>query len=282
MIGRRLIVCADDFGIDEAVNEAVELAHRDGILTCTSLMMGEKAVDDAVARARRLPRLAIGLHITLTAGHAVLPPNEIPSLVDTRGRFDDNMARAGMRYFFLPHVRRQLKAEIRAQFEAFHKTGLTLDHVNAHRHFHLHPTLAKLILAIGNDYGIKAMRVPFEPASVLRRAAPGEYISTPIYMPWVKFMASRLRKTGMIINDNVFGLQWSGAMTEDRLLSILEHLPAGLSELYLHPATSSTDRLKSLMPGYQHVGEYLALTSPAVRKAVGDRGIKLVSYGHAA
>jgi len=279
LTNRQLIVCADDFGLDPAVNEAVELAHRDGILTCTSLMMGEGAVGDAVARAKRSHGLAVGLHITLTAGYAVLPSTEIPALVDTQGRFDDNMARAGMRYFFLPNVRRQLKAEIRAQFEAFQKTGLALDHVNTHRHFHLHPTLTKMILGIGSEYGMKSMRVPFEPVSILRRAAPAERISTPAYLPWVKILGRRIRLAGMTVNDAVFGLQWSGAMTEDRVLRLIQHLPPGLTELYFHPATLRSDKLKRLMPDYQHVGEFQTLTSPKVKQAVADLGIQLVTFG---
>ena len=136
-----LIITADDFGRHPAINEAVERAHREGVLTAASLMMGEAHVAEAVAVARRNPRLRVGLHLVLTEGRAVLPPTRIPDLVDAQGRFpDDAMARDGVRFFFLPRVRRQLAAEIRAQFEAFKATGLQLDHVNAHRHFHLHPT----------------------------------------------------------------------------------------------------------------------------------------------
>ena len=284
MADHRLIVCADDFGLDTAVNEAVELAHQNGILTCTSLMMGESAVSDAVVRARRCPTLGVGLHIVLTAGHSVLPPETIPDLVDGNRRFADNMALAGVRYFFLPRVRRQLEAEIRAQYEAFRATGLPLDHVNTHRHFHLHPTLAGMILRIGRDYGVKAMRVPFEPTSILRKAAlAGEHYKVPLYEPWARFLGARLRHAGMITNDAVFGLQWSGAMTEQRILSLIPYLPAGLSEIYFHPATARTDRLIRLMPDYKHVDEFSALTSQNVRKSIHDNGIKLVSFtNHAA
>ncbi|MGC2413746.1 MAG: hopanoid biosynthesis-associated protein HpnK, partial [Stellaceae bacterium] len=151
--GRRLIVTADDFGRDVAINEAVEAAQRDGILTSASLMVGAPKAADAVARARRMPGLKVGLHLVLIDGRPVLPPAEIPGLVTAGGRFDDNQIRAGLRYFFMPRVRRLLAAEIRAQFEAFRATGLVLDHVNAHQHLHLHPTIARLVVEIGRDYG---------------------------------------------------------------------------------------------------------------------------------
>ena len=95
---RRLVVCADDFGRDVAVNEAVEAAHRDGILTVASLMVGEPAIADAIARAKRLPKLGVGLHLALADGAPVLPASEVPALVGSDGLFDPNMVRAGFRF----------------------------------------------------------------------------------------------------------------------------------------------------------------------------------------
>jgi hopanoid biosynthesis associated protein HpnK len=279
---RRLIICADDFGLDVAVNEAVERAHSNGILTCTSLMMGEKAVSDAVERAKRLPKLGVGLHIVLTAGQAVSNPSEIPNLVAPDGRFDDNMARAGVRYFFLPHVRQQLRTEIRAQFETFRATGLKLDHVNAHRHFHLHPTLANMILEIGRDYGMKAMRLPYEPMKNLRLASPTEAMATPLYQPWVRMLGLRLRMAGMHTNENIFGLRWSGGMDEKRVGSILENLPDGVTEIYFHPATLRTEQLKHLMPDYRHTDEFSALISPAMRELLAKNNISLINFAQMA
>ncbi|MEE8285398.1 MAG: hopanoid biosynthesis-associated protein HpnK, partial [Gammaproteobacteria bacterium] len=143
---KRLIVTADDYGASLPINEAIETAHRDGILTAACLMVGAPMADDAVARARRLPNLRVGLHVVVVRGRPVLTPERIPDLVDGDGRLDGNLVRAGFRYFFLPRVRRQLAAEIRAQFEAFQATGLALDHANAHNHMHLHPTVLRLIV----------------------------------------------------------------------------------------------------------------------------------------
>src|SRR5579864_1212953 len=182
---RHLIVTADDFGRDFAINEAVETASRDGILSCASLMVGAPAASDAVVRAHRLPGLRVGLHLVLTDGSPVLPPGEVRRLVGADGRFDDNLVRAGLRYFFTPGVRRLLATEIRAQFEAFRATGLALDHVNAHQHMHLHPTVARLIVEIGSSYGMRAVRLPLEAPAVLRRAFPGERHLVPAYRPVV-------------------------------------------------------------------------------------------------
>lgn len=255
-----LIVTADDFGLHEAVNEAVERAHVQGVLDAASLMVAAPAAADAVERAKRLPTLAIGLHLVLADGPAMLPPGVIPDLVDADGRFGDHMARDGFRFFFLPRVRRQLAAEIRAQFEAFAATGLTLDHVNAHKHFHLHPTVLSLMLSIGREYGLRAVRLPAEPGM------------TFMLKPWIALMRRRLDIAGVLHNDHVFGIARSGAMDESVLLDALSRLPPGITEIYGHPAIHGN--LTSTMGAYRHADELSALLSPRVRAAtIAARGL---------
>jgi hopanoid biosynthesis associated protein HpnK len=241
-------------------------------------MVGGAAAADAVARAHRLPALRVGLHLNLTDGHPVLPEMEIPQLIREKGEFDRNMARAGFRFFAFPDVRRQLASEIRAQFAAFHATGLRIDHVNAHKHMHLHPSVAKLIIEIGRDYGITAVRVPSEPVAVLRRAFPEERHRAPSHHPWNALLRRRLRRAGLRTNDHVFGLAWSGGMVEARILGLIPHLPDGVSEIYFHPATESTPSLVAATPSYRHLEELAALLSPLLRSRIADAGIRLVSY----
>jgi hopanoid biosynthesis associated protein HpnK len=280
---KQLIVCADDFGLDPAVNEAVETAHRDGILTCASLMVGAPAAADAVARARRAPGLKVGLHLVLVDGRPVLPPEEVPDLVDASGAFDDNMVRAGFRFFFLPRVRRQLAREIAAQFQAFAATGLTLDHANAHKHMHLHPTVASLIMTIGRRHGLAAVRVPAEPQEPLQRSGASarsilSSIGGAFLDLWVGLLRRRLRRNGFAVNDHLFGLAWTGAMTENRVLGLLPHLPDGVSEIYFHPATRQTAALARTMPDYRHAEEYAGLISAAVRNGIAASDISLIAY----
>ena len=264
-----LIVTADDFGLHVAVNRAVEQATREGVLTAASLMVGAPAAADAVQRARE-SGLAVGLHLVLADGWSVLPPRRIPALVDAEGRFGNNMVRDGVRFFTLPSVRRQLEAEIRAQFQAFADTGLPLDHVNAHKHFHLHPTLLEMLLRIGEEFGIPAVRLPREPAWAARRA--GGSIAGPavasLLSPWLAIMRRRLRAASIAHNDYVFGMSGSGAMDEAWLLEILARLPDGVTEIYLHPAVESGAAIAASMSGYRHSDELAALLSPRVRAAV--------------
>jgi hopanoid biosynthesis associated protein HpnK len=244
-------------------------------------MVGAPAAADAVARARRLPRLKVGLHLVLVDGRPVLAPQQVAALVGADGAFDDDMVRAGIRFFFSRAARRQLAAEIRAQFAAFRATGLVLDHVNTHKHFHIHPTVARLILAVGRDFGLRAMRVPAEAMAPLRRAAAAEgtRVAPPLYTPWIMLLRRRLRRAGLAVNDHFLGLAWSGNMTEPRVLRLIDALPSGVTELYCHPAVAQTPTLARAMPDYHPAEELAALVSPAVRRLVASAGIELVSYG---
>src|SRR5438067_3853250 len=213
-------------------------------------MVAAPAAADAVARAHRLTSLNVGLHLVLIDGSPVLPPDELDGLVCRDGRFDDNPLRAGLRFFFRPGARRRLAAEIRAQFEAFCATGLVLDHVNAHKHIHLHPTVDRLIVEIGCDYGLRAVRVPAEPQGPLRRAFPGERLPMPPPGFAVAALRRRLRRAGLAANDHVFGIAWSGAMIEDRILALLPCLPVGVNEFYFRPVAVMTLALQADLPGY--------------------------------
>jgi hopanoid biosynthesis associated protein HpnK len=179
--------------------------------------------------------------------------------------------------FFRPKVRRQLAAEIDAQFAAFHATGLTLDHVNAHKHFHLHPTIAGLILKIGARYGLAAARAPVEPVALLAAIEPvPQTIAGRIAAPYARGVARRFRAAGLVVPDQVLGLAWSGHMTAPRVRALIEHLPPGLTELYCHPATD--DRYPGSAPGYQYRAELAALVDPAVRAAIAQRDVTLGSF----
>ena len=177
-------------------------------------MVAGGAAGDAIVRARKLPRLRVGLHVVLVEGSPVLPPERVPGLVDAKGSFRTDMARLGLAIALRPNVRRQLRAEIEAQFEAYRATGLALDHVNAHKHFHLHPMIATEIMAVGARYGLRGLRVPREPAAVLSAIEPqAARVSTWATAPWAALLDRRARQAGLQTPDAVFGLAWSGAMT---------------------------------------------------------------------
>jgi hopanoid biosynthesis associated protein HpnK len=256
---KRAVFSADDFGLTRGVNEAVERAHRDGILNQASLMVAGAAAEDAVRRARAMPSLRVGLHLVVIEGQAISPPEAIPDLVDASGWFPSDQARLGFNYFFRPAVRRQLAHEIRAQFAAFAATGLTLDHANAHKHMHLHPTVGRLMIEIGREFGLRAVRVPSEPPAALARLGTRAGLGDRALYAWTNVLRRQARAAGMTTNDHCFGLAWSGHMTRERVRGLLANLPDGLSEIYFHPASERDNVLRRLMPDYEHEAELATL-----------------------
>lgn len=263
---KRLIVTADDFGAAMEVNEAVEEAHRNGILKAASLMVGAPFAEDAVRRAKAMPSLRVGLHLVLTEGRPVLPASQVPNLVDATGAFRASMAAAGAAMFFNPRARAQAYAEIEAQFEVFRATGLTLDHANAHKHFHVHPTIGSMLLEIGKRHGLRAVRVPLEPLAILKKAAPGERFARAWdSAPFAHLLHRKAKAASIKTADAMFGLAFSGAMTTERLCGLIRHAPDGLSEIYLHPATG---HYQGSAPGYRYREELDALVGPETKDAV--------------
>jgi hopanoid biosynthesis associated protein HpnK len=264
---RHLITVADDFGLSVGVNEAVEQAATRGILTSASLMVAGPAAEDAIARARRCPNLHVGLHLVVIEGRPVLPPEQIPGLVDPSGEFPGDQLALAIKYFFRPDIRRQLAAEIRAQFEAFAKTGLVLDHANAHKHMHLHPTIGRMMIDIGRSFGLRAIRIPAEPKSACQT------LGDRALRNWCRILRRQACLAGLITNDYVMGLGDTGHMTPETVRRLLAQLPAGLTEMYFHPATHRDDLIAGLMPHYEHIAEFKALQQTEI-----PEGVTLTSY----
>ncbi len=250
----RLIFTADDFGLHPRVNEAVEQAHAQGVLTAASLMVGSPGMAEAVAIARRNPGLSVGLHVVLTDGVPVLPAARIPALTQKNGRFRDDMAGLGLLLALSQEARAEMLAEIRAQVALFAETGLIADHVNAHKHYHLHPLIGAALTQVAAGAGIRAWRLPAEDGG------------GRIQNAWCGVMRRRGAAWGLAAPDRVVGLRWSGAFTAERLLEALPRTQPGVTEFYFHPATS--DDVPGGAPGYRYRHELAALTDPRVIEAV--------------
>lgn len=282
MLSRKLIVTGDDFGLSVPINEAITKAHQTGILTTASLMVAAPAAADAISRARELPLLNVGLHLVIVSGTPCLSPAEIPDLINAQNELFSNPVTSGCKIFFLPKVRRQLAAEIRAQFEAFKKTGLRLDHVNAHKHLHLHPTVLDMIIQIGKEFDLKAVRVPDEPPLKALINNRKEWIQRYARWLFLKPLATRMRRqlkaNNIQYNDFIYGLHDSGHMNVDKLIRILSHLSPGLTEVYSHPATQGQDNVDPAAAGYEFEDEYKALIHPRVRRTVDKFSIELTGF----
>jgi chitin disaccharide deacetylase len=279
---KKVIITGDDFGLALPINEAIEEAHQKGVLTTASLMVGEPYFKDAVERAKRHTTLRVGLHLTLVEGHPVSPPERIPDLVGSDGIFSTRLVRAGFNFFFNPKIRNQLETEMRAQFEAFHRAGLALDHVNAHNHMHLHPTVLRLLLKVGKDYGLKAVRLPNEPPVRAWKASGkslGPRLASWMFLcPWLYLMKYHLHRAHVRHNNFFWGMADSGAMTLNLALRIVAGLPNGITELCFHPATRRCAEIDGTMPSYEHEAEFRALMSESLLRAIQTAEIQRIAF----
>ena len=299
----QVIFNADDFGRSSEINRAVVLAHREGILTSASLMVTGDALEEAVALAQTAPTLAVGLHLVLSDGRPASPPEEVPHLLGGGERFPANPARVWIQYMFSVAARAEMAREVRAQFEGFAATGLSLDHVDAHQHIHMHPAVFNALLPLARQYGARGVRLPRDdfglamrydrrdPAvkavwatvfGILCRRYAGDAVSAAARcldsLAVAPGQVSAAR--GLAVADRVYGLMQSGRMEEAYVLRVLARAPgtyparnATVVELYFHPATASESE-----PLGSNPGDLATLLSPAVRRAVEVGGWVRASY----
>lgn len=275
---RAVIMTADDFGVSREANAGIIRAHRQGVLTGTSLMVAAPARDEAAALARFSPALDVGLHLVVCRGNSVLPPERLQGVVDARRRFGENPVLAGMRYFFSRRIRSLLRDEIRAQIETHLKLVGTLNHIDGHLNFHVHPAIAGLLIEMAAEYRVPWMRLPREPVfttlGLARDNASRKLVEAAIFRTLSRRSRRLMAARGIRTTDWLFGLHQTGHISEDYVAGVIARLPPGLTEFYFHPAE---DRGATAARR-----EVAALTSPRVRDALASAGVRLTNFGELA
>jgi predicted glycoside hydrolase/deacetylase ChbG (UPF0249 family) len=275
----RLIVNADDFGISERINAGIVHAHREGIVTATSLLAVGRAFEQAVHLSRAVPSLDVGVHLTLVAEAPLLRRNS--SLVGEDGRFPASGGVLAARWLTGRVRKSEVRAEWSAQIERVLEQGVRVSHLDSHQHVHVLPGLADLTRDLAARYGIPFVRAPIEdlraewPPSLHGVArAMG---STALRVFWV---IGRLAGVGPAKRRPLcfLGFQDGGRLDEVRLRRLLDHLrPGGVYELMCHPGfTPDEPDVQSW--AYRHEAELRALTSPSVRSEIAARGIRLCNF----
>lgn len=272
---RRVIVTADDFGRSPEINRAIIEAHQNGILTCASLMVSGPAADEAVALAKANPTLKVGLHLVLVDGFAVLGRDAIPDLVDSNRRFAVSPASVGMRIFFSRSTAQQATNECEAQVQKFLSTGLHMDHLNSHHHFHIHPTISKIVVELAINYAIPAVRLPKQG---LRKVTNKTAAMAAIMFPWVLVLKLRLQKAGIAHNREIFGLYETGAMTKENWLRLIPALKPGVTEIFCHPSVGNPAGGPAQLSGDRSFEEYKALLSKEIKELLAHENVILTGF----
>jgi hopanoid biosynthesis associated protein HpnK len=286
---KQLIVNADDFGLTEDVNRAIIVAHRDGILTSTSLLANGSAFQQAVSSSRKLVQLSVGVHLNLSQGNPVSPANRIPTLVNEDGKLHLSPLHLWMRI-----LRRQLSledihTECQAQILKVLEGGIAPIHLDGHLHVHLLPQLSPILIRLAREFGIRHIRCPTEDLAItlpliwningnslaaLKRSAVAYGVSS---------FGDRLRNYllafGITCPDAFFGLAHTGFLDMNALKVLIAKVPNGTSELMCHPGYDSSE-LKSFGGNLtrERKVELLALTAPEVKDLIGNLGIRLVNF----
>lgn len=281
---KRLIVNADDFGMSRGITDGIILAHRYGFLTSTSLMANMPAAKYAVDRLLSSPRLGIGIHLNICTGRPILPPHEIPSLVDRDGNFH------------APHITirklwtwrasgREIEAEFRAQIGWMRDRGVVPEHADSHHHMHLYPAAVLPFIRALNAEGISCARAPRSSVwpkgksiggphegSVVRRLSVHSYRTA---LRLIAFRKLRMPESRISFlskdrhNLAALGECWKAALAS---------LPPGTFELACHPGLfergfSETDRIRT-----QREEELYWLTNREWRDVIDSSGVQLITY----
>lgn len=273
--GARLIVHADDFGLSEAVNRGVLAAHENGIVTSTSIMAGGDAFAHAVALAKSHPSLDVGVHLTLTEQRPVA--DSVPSLVDGQGRFAPHAAQFALRYLRGSVALADVRAELAAQIRRVREHGIAPSHLDGHQHVHVLPGVAGVVAELARENGIRAVRVPaervhgymFGDLSRLKRVAEQLAVGA---LAGLSPLAP-LRRV-----DRFVGFYFGGRLTEQNLRTVLMRLPRRATvELMCHPGLDDPSGTHADW-GYSWAAETAALSSPAIRGLLAERGVQLIGY----
>jgi hopanoid biosynthesis associated protein HpnK len=284
-----LIVNADDLGWTTGVNRGIAEAHRNGIVTSTSLIANGSAFDDGVNVARALPALGVGVHLNLSDGAPLAGPKNVPTLVDERGKLS-----GGPEQLLLKLARRKLKLsdlerEWDAQIQKVLAAGVSPTHLDGHKHVHMLPGLFPIALKLAKKHSIPAIRISLE-ASSLRAALSGKdgrnsstEFKQGVQARGLKLLARDAHKladqAGIESADFFCGISQTGVMTLGGVLNLLENLPEGITELMCHPGYFDKDLAQSpTRLQDSRATELEILTETAVRKSVASHGIRLINY----
>ncbi|MGA8224841.1 MAG: ChbG/HpnK family deacetylase [Candidatus Acidiferrales bacterium] len=281
-----LILNADDFGLTRGVNQGILRAHREGILTSTTLMANGAAFDDAVEGAKANPALGVGCHLVLLGGRALTPREEIPSLADEEGRLPDSLPAFVARVSSGMLRTQDIEREMRAQIEKIRRAGIEPSHLDTHKHTHAHPRVMEALARVAQESGITRVRNPAEDIRDSWQTSRGEGAGIAkqlVAAAAVRAVSPRLealaRKYSLRWPDHFLGLAMTGQLGPANLRRLIDGLDEGRTEIMLHPGVCDADLVSTgtrLLR--QRETELEALLDPGSRSAIEERGVRLISY----
>jgi len=283
---KELILNADDFGMTPGINKAIIRAHREGILTSTTLMANAPAFEDAVARVRAVPALGVGVHLVLVGGRPVAPIEEVSSLVEDNGELPRGLSTFVARVSTGRMRQEDIERELRAQIGKVRASGIEPTHLDSHKHTHAHPRVMESVARVARDCGIVRIRKPFEAwrdswNSTRMEGVGGvtQLMGAAAAQIAVPRFAAISRDYGLKSPDRFLGLAVTGQISSVVLRSMIDTVEDGTTEIMLHPGLCDDDLTKTgSRLQMERQTELEALLDPEQKRAVSARGIRLISY----
>jgi predicted glycoside hydrolase/deacetylase ChbG (UPF0249 family) len=287
---KSLIVNADDLGWTEGVTRGIAEAHRNGIVTSTSLLANGAAFASGVNVALSTPGLGVGVHLNLSNGAPVAAPELVTTLVSDAGEFDGGPENLLLRIARGALALHEVEQEWEAQIEKVRDAGIQPTHLDGHKHVHMLPGLFEIAIRLAKRYSIGAIRVSHEASSLRAALSTGEELHTAAVLKQgvqargLKLLARDAReqaeRAGISTADYFCGIAQTGEMTKEGVAKLLRSLPEGKTELMCHPGYAdqalhnSPTRLQA-----SRQTELQILTDVEIRNLVASQGIRLIDYG---
>lgn len=277
---RKLIVNADDFGRHVLINDAVIQGHVEGCITSATLMPSAAAFDDAVTKAAAHPSLGVGVHLTLIGEKPLLPPEQIPSLVDENGQLAEKYPQFMARFFKGAVSLKEVRAELAAQIQKVVDSGLRITHIDSHQHLHLLPGIIDIALELAAAHQIKAVRIPSVPLGFTGgySCTPGQFVGRSGLIFLAALARRKARQRGFRTPDHFFGIVAGGGLREESFLEILRKLPAGSTEIMIHPGTDNQALAAACGWAHQFEEELQTALSSQAKTLLKERQITLASF----
>lgn len=273
----KLIVNADDFGINKNVNDSILQSFNNGILRSASLLANGEAFESAVNIIKSNPKLDIGIHLALTDGKPVLDSSRLVSLVDERGIFYNHAIDVAERYLVGKLSFDEIKKELTAQIEKILDNGINISHIDSHQHVHILPQIFSITSELASHYKIEYVRLPKEYFQMYMFFSP-KYFLRICQMVAVNYMCSKVKKYKKSTTDYFFGFYFGGRLSKQNLLLIIDSLPPdGVCELMCHPGLVE-DSLSRQSGNYRQELELTSLVDKEVQEAILSQQIQIASF----
>lgn len=281
-----VVINADDLGLSRGTNNGIARAHKEGLLTSASIMPTGPAYKEAVSMTKRLPKLGIGVHLSLTLGKSILTKQEIPDLIDNNRYFYSNSVILLLKTIFLPGMSQQIRKEFKAQIDATLRSGITIDHLNSQYHVHFMPKVFPILTSLAAEYKIPFVRVPIEPFFLY--SFPNGILKWFLMRIFGMILAFTHKLPGRY--PVFYGILHTRNMDEATLIKTLYHTRIGISEILSHPGCYDLGKthfdftrqgIVHFLKSPARTMELKSLITPSLKYVLKKHQIRLVSFREA-